>query len=192
MTNKQTHIKAVVHTDAEKQPLHYSCTKEHSTLQEAAIHGDSERTKELISVYDPKANDSYALRLAAEHGQIECVKLLIPVSDPKAKDSEALLMAVRYGYEDIVKLLIPVSDPKANDSMALTWAVRFGYKQCILPLIPVSDLSWVFNNLNKSAQKELLHQCIEEYEITQQHNRLEEQIASATNKTSVATNKRKL
>ena len=151
MSNKQSCTNTVVHANAEdcckvKIPVHYSCTEEHSALLGAAIHGDIERMKELISVTDPKNEDSYALRLAAEHGQIECVKLLIPVSDPKAKDSDALLMAVKNGNADIIKLLIPVSDPKATDSMSLETAVRFGYKQCILPLIPVSDLSWVFNN----------------------------------------------
>jgi hypothetical protein len=53
--------------------------------------------------------------------------MLIPVSDPKAYNSFALRLAANNGHTEIVKLLIPVSDCKDVDSDALRWAASNGH-----------------------------------------------------------------
>jgi hypothetical protein len=61
---------------------------------------------------DPKADNSFALRIATALGYTDIVKFLLPITDPKANDCIALRRAFQYGYSDLVNLLIPHSDPE--------------------------------------------------------------------------------
>lgn len=146
-------------------------------LNRASQSGDFNQVKHLISVSDPKANHSLALRCAATQGHIECIKLLIPVSDPKANDSVALRMATLYGHIECVKLLIPVSDPKADNSQALQWAADCEHMEIIELLIPVSDYSFALQYMHANGTSTVrFEQCIEEYEALQQKDRLSNEL----------------
>lgn len=50
-------------------------------LQNAMYAGDLERVRKLLSLVNPKAMDSLALRRAAHNRELEIVRLLEPVSD---------------------------------------------------------------------------------------------------------------
>lgn len=159
-------------------------------LLEASKNGETEEVKRLISVSDPKAHDSQALQWAAEKGHIEIVKLLIPVSDPTADGSRALWEAAQYGYNDIVKLLIPVSDPKKHNSFALRRAVYEEYLDTVRLLIPVSDCNSALNVLQSEGNNTtLLQQCMDEYEVMQQQERLRASIEPLLENNSSAKRK---
>ena len=50
------------------------------------------------------------LNQAVYHGHLECVKWMLSVSDPKANNSNPLQVAVVQGHMDIFELLYPVSE----------------------------------------------------------------------------------
>ena len=128
--------------------------EEHLAL--ASRSGHIESVRSLISVTDPKADDSQALRWAARSGNKEIVEILIPVSDPKANESGALREAARWGYKEIVEMLLPFSDPKENDSEALRYAAGAGYEEIVELLAPVSDIELAINGLRSSEDAQIL------------------------------------
>lgn len=162
-------------------PMIFSETYNH-TLNKAVNSGYTEIVKLLLPVYDPAADNSFALASAARSGNTKIVELLLPVSDPKENNSLALQWAAQEGYEDIVKILLPQSDPKTNDSLALKWAAEYydDSTNIIKMLIPVSDYYGVSESLSHDEfASERLKKCIEDYEVFSVKERLEEAVQEA-------------
>lgn len=134
------------------------------------------------------------LIVAAESGDIEKVKQLMGASHPKAY-SGTLFVAAKRGHTDIVSLLIPVAVSQANGTQILNYALEFaslsGQIDVITLLIPVSDYQETFKKMRRGDHNtEILQQCIEEYEILQQKERLIKNLdAISDNKNAI---KRKL
>lgn len=153
----------------------------------SSMVGNIENVKRLIPISDPKSGSAWALMAAAENGHTEIVKLLIPLSKPWDEDygMSPLARAAWNGHTECVKILLPVFDPKAEDSQALRVATRRKHIECIKCLIPVSDYHLVLNtfsgrNIHQSV--ELLKTLVQEYEATQQKERLTTNIQSVANK----------
>lgn len=141
-------------------------------LRLAADNNHIECVKLLLPVSNPQIYDSYALRMAARKGCTEIVKLLIPVSDTTALKNSAFLDAAEEGHFDIVQLLLPYSLPGTNEA-ALRKAAMYSHPKIIHLLLPHTDYNDVLNYLNnKWYDITCLKQCIEEYETTQQQERL--------------------
>jgi len=49
---------------------------------------------------------------AVFHGHLECVKWMLSVANPKVDNSNSLAVAVLQGHDDIFELLYPVSNPQ--------------------------------------------------------------------------------
>lgn len=163
------------------------------TIQQYTCCNQLDEVKRLIPLSNPKANESRPLQIAVACGLTEIVQLLIPVSNPKALDSKALKVAADKGFFEIVQLLIPVSDPKIDDSLALHWAVESGHYNIVKLLIPVSDYKSVLQEFEDCYDDvRTLKQCIAEYEILQQHERLSEQITLLAEHTKKTCSKRKI
>lgn len=142
-------------------------------LIQASAKGDINEVIRLIPISNPKDYGSYPLRTAAWNGHTECVKRLIPVSNPKAEKSQALQGAAQGGFLDCVTLLLPVSTPKANNSIALQLAAIKGHRDIVKLLIPVSNYRLAVKELLENNKDTTgLQQCIDEYEIQQQKERL--------------------
>ena len=69
--------------------------------------------KMLTQFFDPKANDSKALRYCniGRGMSLEVLEYLLPLSDPKAMNSELLRDASKTRNEALFDLVFPVSDP---------------------------------------------------------------------------------
>lgn len=136
----------------------------------------------LIPISDPKKYRSFSLQIAARCGHTECVELLIPVSISKANKSLALQDAVQGCYYDCAKLLLPVSNPKENESRALYLAALTDDNALIALLIPVSDYKQVLKHLLKhNKNTDLFQQCINEYEVNKQREKLLDKIQKTMN-----------
>lgn len=168
--------------------------KDSAALRLAARNGHLEYVKLLIPVSEPKINSSDSLLWAAVGGHTAIVKLLIPVSDPKANDSQALQFAASNGILECVKLLVPHSDPKARNSTALKWALRSDADNigCVKFLLPYSDYNFVLTNtVLLDSERQLLQQCVDEYEAVQQQKRLQTRVEPCLKQASHHT-KRKM
>ena len=75
----------------------------------AAINGNTDELRCLISLPHSLEDISIALRYAAQNGRADCVKLLIPGCSPSAGASYALKCAARKGHAECVRLLIPLA-----------------------------------------------------------------------------------
>lgn len=148
-------------------------------LYQAVKQQSVDNVRRLIPISDPKADNSYALRLAVGNGHIQCVELLIPVSDPKSNDSYALAVAAESGNIQCVALLIPVSQPKKRYSLALQRAVYHGHSQCVELLYPISNPVVALQKLQKEHPNDYsvwgnLEQMIEaEWLTTTLHKEIE-------------------
>ena len=109
-------------------------------INEAAVCGNVEQLKTLITKFNNNVYYNKALHLACFYGYKDCVEILIPFSDPKY-NYIALNSASKNGHIECVKLLIPVSDSKTKHSVALYWSAKNNNIECAKLLLPHSDIS---------------------------------------------------
>lgn len=145
-------------------------------LAKAVQRGRTEDVKTFLPFLSPTQGNRL-LCYAVEDAYIDIVELLITVTNPKENNSIALSIAARYGHTDLVKLLIPVSDPKDTKSTPLFEAVCEGHTDCIRLLIPVSNISLVLKKIGSDVwlsqeRRDVFNKCIEDYENLQQKERL--------------------
>lgn len=74
-------------------------------------YGYSEIVAFLVSNTEPPTSQ-HLLNQAVFHGHLECVRWMLSVSNPKDNNSNPLQVAALQGYDDIFELLYPVSDPQ--------------------------------------------------------------------------------
>lgn len=75
-------------------------------------YGYSEIVEFLVSNAE-LPNSQHLLNQAVFHGHLDCVRWMLSISDPKENESNPLQVAVVQGHTDIFELLYPVSDPQA-------------------------------------------------------------------------------
>jgi ankyrin repeat protein len=84
-------------------------------LVEAAVYGDTDRVRRLITQgANVTTAENSPLRLAAANGHADCVQVLV-ASGANPVDREALIRAAKGGYADVVDLLARDADPVALD-----------------------------------------------------------------------------
>lgn len=81
-------------------------------LRVANEYGYSGIVEFLVS-HTPPPGSQHLLNQAVFHGHLECVKWMLSVSNPKDNNSNPLQVAVVQGHMDIFELLYAVSDPQA-------------------------------------------------------------------------------
>jgi surface antigen len=83
------------------------------------------------AMFDPSADDNYAVRLAARHGHIAVVERLLQDKrvDPSADDNYAVRRAAGYGHLAVVERLLQDVrvDPSDDNNYAVRWAACFGH-----------------------------------------------------------------
>jgi ankyrin repeat protein len=83
------------------------------------------------AMFDPSADDNYAVRLAARHGHIAVVERLLQDKrvDPSAVDNLAILAAAANGHLAVVERLLQDKrvDPSADDNYAVGLAAACGH-----------------------------------------------------------------
>lgn len=138
-----------------------------------------------MSQSDPQkiTHNAVVLYAAAQQGNIDLIKQIL--SDTiyhnierfgigiKNKNNGALDTAAEYGYTEIVKLLIPISNPKLHMSFTIAVASHNKHTEIVKLLIPVSNIKAAFLTADEQAlNTECLTQCLQEYEMEQQHKKL--------------------
>lgn len=81
-------------------------------LRVANEYGYSEIVEFLVC-NTPPPDSQHLLNQAVFHGHLACVKWMVSVSDPKENNSNPLQVAVLQGHKDVFELLYFVSDPQA-------------------------------------------------------------------------------
>ena len=146
-----------------------SLSHDFSKIILAAIIGDAERVKALITAGADGASKNHALWFAASLGYTACVKMLIAAhADVNAQyDMSTPLMVSAYsGYADIVNILLAAgadANIKLNDNMALSLAQSgIDYN---LNGHDASEYQKIILALQKSGADALLHQNVNQTNI---------------------------
>ena len=103
----------------------------------------------LMTVADPKSNNSQAFRAAVRNNHLSCVTLLMPVSDANARNSEALRVAAANGFSQYVDMLLPMASVE-ECTQALVAAVQHNHIACIELLTPHLDQAELFKIISES------------------------------------------
>ena len=94
------------------------CAKAHARFEGRLKNGHAECVRLILSVSDPKADESYALRAAAHYGHVECVRRL-PVSGPLGEIDGLLEKVLESGHANVAALLIE-QEPRLLDGVDLS------------------------------------------------------------------------
>lgn len=121
-------------------------------VSEAARVGSVEIVTLLIQdpQFNPKKDDSEALRLAAENGHSAIVEALLkhPHINPAAKHNEAIRTASARGHLDVVKTLLADSrvNPAAHSQFSIAIAAKNGHLKVVEALLQDSRIDPSDNN----------------------------------------------
>ena len=154
-------------------------------LMMAARQGADDELVRLLTNHISEDCKNSALAIAAAQGHISCVKILLTVADPCAEESLALRWACEFGRLECVELLLPVSDLLAAESSALYAACEYEYTECIDLLYSGSDVPLVLNRLQREYpnnyekwqylqqkhEADLLHSAVEYIVCSKSHAR---------------------
>jgi ankyrin repeat protein len=106
---------------------------QHDALGRAAEKGHVDVVDYLLrhAMFDPSADDNYAIRLAADNGHLAVVERLLQDKrvDPSADDNHAVRWAAERGHLAVVERLLQDRrvDPSARDNYAVQLAAREGH-----------------------------------------------------------------
>lgn len=89
--------------------------------------------------WDPKEDDSSALRVAISNNDRPAFDYLLPLSDPAANASIALQCAAHYNRSEMLSDLLPHCDANAKDAAALLVAAKRGNAECFEQLVSMCD-----------------------------------------------------
>lgn len=85
-----------------------------AAIQQAVRHNQREMVDAIVALADGRPIDVFALQIAALGGHDQCLGKLLSVCDPKEDNSRALLWALERDHPLCVKMLLPLSDIEAH------------------------------------------------------------------------------
>lgn len=155
-------------------------------LIQACKNNNLEEVRRLLPISNPQAHQSTAVAWAARCGCIEMVQLLAPLSNLQSDKCFAVQAAASSDQVEVLQYLLEYDIPQAtlNDALELV-----AYKAEIIKLLlPGSNYSKVLHDIQKNNAERatygqinttVLEQCIEEYDIELQRQRLETAVGSS-------------